>query len=179
MSTQDSCSSGGSGMIYSDFNYETVRTQNLKKVQDYYNQVLTKYTIQYNDYLNKSASNNQSDKDQAQYLATEGSLPKINLHLIDIINQLNTSIDLDVANLQAQQEKVNKDTLLTLDNRRLIEDLNRLLNERTNEMNKNSDSYDESNKANTVNKYWEWFFIIVNLIMFSLVLYMIYKVLFS
>jgi hypothetical protein len=177
--TSASCSSGSASTIYSDFNYETLRSQNLQKVQDYYQQVLSTYTTQYNDYLTKSTSESQADKDKAKYMITEGTLPKMNLHLIDIINQMNNTIEKDITNLKAQQEKVKKDNQLILANRRLIDDLNTVLKQKTSDVNKNNTSYSETNNDNTNNWYWELFFITVNLIMLIIICWCIYKYLFS
>lgn len=172
-----SCSS--SGVIYSDFNYETLRSQNLQKVQDYYNNVLSKYTMQYNDYLTKSTSSNQADKDQANYMATEGELPKMNLHLIDVINEMNSKIEEDITNLKIQQEKVDKDTKIILANRQLIDDLNRALKMKMTDVNKNNSSYLENNDDNTTNSYWEIFFVIVNLLLLGGICWLFYSVLFG
>jgi hypothetical protein len=175
MSSQ--CSS--SGVIYSDFNYETLRSQNLQKVQDYYNNVLSKYTMQYNDYLTKSTSSNQADKDQANYMATEGELPKMNLHLIDVINEMNSKIEEDITNLKIQQEKVDKDTKIILANRQLIDDLNRALKMKMTDVNKNNSSYLENNDDNTTNSYCEIFFVIVNLLLLGGICWLFYSVLFG
>jgi hypothetical protein len=165
--------------IYSDFNYETLREQNLQKVQDYYNQVLSTYTTQYNDYLSKSTSSDQADKDKAKYMISEGNLPKMNLHLIDIINEMNNTIEQDVTNLKNQQEKVKKDNSLILANRQLIDDLNRVLKQKSNDNSKNISSYTETNNDNINNWYWEIGFIIVNVILFIIVCWCIYKYLFT
>lgn len=172
-----SCSS--SGVIYSDFNYETLRSQNLQKVQDYYNNVLSKYTTQYNDYLTKSASSDQADKDQANYMATEGVLPKMNLHLIDVINEMNSKVEEDVANLQIQQDKVDKDTKIILANRQLIDDLNRALKMKMTDVTKNNSSYVENNDDNVSNSHWEIFFIIINILLLGGICWLFYSILFS
>jgi hypothetical protein len=174
-----SCSSkDGSGLIYSDFNYETLRTNNLQKVQDYYNNVLSKYTTQYNDYLTKSTSSSQADKDQANYMVTEGTLPKMNMHLIDVINEMNAKVEEDITNLQAQQEKVNRDNEIILANRKLIDDLNRALKMKSSDISKNNSSYNETNDDNKFNSYCEIFFIIVNILIFIGLCWLIYKVLY-
>lgn len=174
MTTSDS-----SGVIYTDFNYETLRNNNLQQVQDYYSKVLEVYTSQYNQYLAKSTSNNQADKDQAIYMASEGSLPKVNQHLMDVIGQFNSTIEQDIGNLKEQQKQVEIDTQLTLDNQKAIDDLNILLGAKATDLNKNTSSMNDTHEANRENLWWQWFFVLFNLVLFIAIIYLIYKVMSS
>jgi hypothetical protein len=169
----------GDNTIYSEFNYDTLRAKNLQQVKVYYNQVMNTYQSDYNQYKTNMASTVQANKDKAQYMATEGTLPKMNRHLIDIINQLNSTIQQDITNLKIQQDKVKQDDSIIANNKRLISDLNEAMLMKNTDISKNTSSYKETREANRNYSEWEMLYIFVIFVLFFLVLWLLYKAVFG
>lgn len=165
--------------IYSEFNYDTLRAKNLQQVQAYYNQVMNTYQSDYNQYKINMASTVQANKDKAQYMATEGTLPKMNRHLIDIMNQLNSTIQQDIANLKIQQDKVKQDDSIIANNKRLISDLNEAMLMKNTDISRNTSSYKETREANRNYSEWEMLYIFVIFVLFGVVLWLLYKAVFG
>ena len=165
--------------IYSEFNYDTLRAKNLQQVQAYYNQVMNTYQSDYNQYKTNMASTVQANKDKAQYMATEGTLPKMNRHLIDIMNQLNSTIQQDITNLKIQQDKVKRDDSIIADNKRLISDLNEAMLMKNTDISKNTSSYKETREANREYLEWEMLYVFVIFVLFGVVLWLLYKAVFG
>ena len=169
----------GDNTIYSEFNYDTLRAKNLQQVQAYYNQVMNTYQSDYNQYKINMASTVQANKDKAQYMATEGTLPKMNRHLIDIMNQLNSTIQQDITNLKIQQDKVKRDDSIIADNKRLISDLNEAMLMKNTDISRNTSSYKETREANRNYSEWEMLYIFVICVLFGVVLWLLYKAVFG
>ena len=165
--------------IYSEFNYDTLRAKNLQQVQAYYNQVMNTYQSDYNQYKTNMASTVQANKDKAQYMATEGTLPKMNRHLIDIMNQLNSTIQQDITNLKIQQDKVKRDYAIIADNQRLISDLNEAMTMKNTDISRNTSSYKETREANREYLEWEMLYVFVIFVLFGVVLWLLYKAVFG
>lgn len=165
--------------IYSEFNYDTLRAKNLQQVQAYYNQVMNTYQSDYNQYKTNMASTVQANKDKAQYMATEGTLPKMNRHLIDIMNQLNSTIQQDITNLKIQQDKVKRDDSIIADNKRLISDLNEAMTMKNTDISRNTSSYKETREANREYLEWEMLYVFVIFVLFGVVLWLLYKAVFG
>jgi len=172
--TMNQTNSNNQGTIYSDFNYETLRNQNLQQIQNYYNTVLSKYNAKYSEYITNSSSTDQSLKDKAQHALTEGDLPVLKSYLSSIISTINSSISTDNSNLTTLQTKIQNDTQLIQQNRELINKLNVVLSNKKDNNSKNNDSYNETRRDNETNYNIQIAAVIFNILLLCGVLGSIY-----
>lgn len=160
--------------IYSDFNYETLRNQNLQQIQNYYNTVLSKYNAKYSEYITNSSSTDQSLKDQAQYALTEGDLPALTSYLSSIISTINSSIATDTSNLTTLETKIQNDTQLIQQNRDLINKLNVVLSNKQDNNSKNNDSYNETRNDNETKYNIQIAIVVLNVLLLCSILGLMY-----
>jgi len=152
------------GLIISDFNYETLRNNNMKQISQYYNKALNKYTQYYRNYLAKK----DEDQDYAEYLENEDpKLRDLNSNLIGIKRELNDYINKDFEHIQKQTVTLKKTEIQLEKGKEEIKKLNKILTLKANENKTNEDSLDETSKLNTVNNYWHYGYIIANVLLLA------------
>ena len=157
--------------------YETVRREMKKEIDDYYANILGVYTDSYEKYLNKINSPDQDDVDYAmtqlkpKVIGYNTQLINVNKKLIDRVNDVSKLIDEQKANLETNRDEIN-------DNNVKIDKLEQRKLQLGSDINGNERYLKEiSNKTDTDNVY-KYVYIGINLllliIIISILVYMLY-----
>lgn len=104
--------------------YNVLRKQNVSKINEYYNNLLTSYTKNYTDYTTQSVSSNVNDRTYAN-TTLKPKVADYNTQVINVsqsyINNINQDVDLILEQKNQLQSKTTKiDTLI--DNIKLLKD---------------------------------------------------------
>jgi hypothetical protein len=158
-------------------NYEDVRSTNIKTINEYYEDLLSKYTKSYANYA-KNSSSNVSDRTYAetQLKPTTTNLNnqiiKLNQTMIDSINKDNDII-MALKNQLEDKKNIVNDNIVNIDNiKNEINTINNQYNLKTENLNK-TQNYNESITI------WKWLYIIFNIILVVCILGLIIYLLFS
>ena len=90
--------------------YSVLRQQNISKINDYYNTLLTSYTKNYSDYATQSASSNINDRTYA----TTTIMPNVkdsNTQIINLSQTMINNVNQDNDLISSQKDELNKKTL--------------------------------------------------------------------
>ena len=135
--------------------YETLRNQNLDKINSYYNKILGDYTTNYTSYLNKI---NSADNDDRQNALTQIK-PKVksyNDHLIKINQEMIAKVNLTNDLIVKQKEELDLKRKIVNENYIKIDDVkanNQMLKESSNARERNLTESKELQESNTYYKY--------------------------
>lgn len=108
--------------VIPDFN--VLRQQNLEKINNYYNQLLSSYTTNYREYTSQSASSNVNDR----LYANTTIKPKVennNQQLINTAQQMISSVNQDMDLISSQRDDLTKKTSIidtTINNITMLKD---------------------------------------------------------
>jgi hypothetical protein len=159
-------------------NYETLRQQNLTSINTYYNDLLTKYTSSYADYV-KNSSGNVSDRAYAETqlkpstVDLNNQMIALNQQMIDSINEDDNNIIQLKNDLEMKKNKIEE---LNKKNRNLKSNSKNI---ETNYKSQN-DNLKSANEGLDDIKFWNWVYIAVNIILICAVIGMIvYMIFFS
>ena len=158
-------------------NYETLRQQNINKINTYYNELLNSYTSSYNDYATQS----KGTKNDQNY-ANKVLLPKYtnnNTQLINLSHTMINNINQDMDLISAQKDELN------VKNRKIDTIMNNIimLKDKDSEMSvltsSRSDSLNSSDEGlNEINFYTYIYIgidILLVLLILGLVIYIVYS----
>jgi len=157
--------------------YEDVRLDMKQDIDKYYSKILTGYTENYNQYLNKINSTEQNDIDYAttqlkpKVVAYNKQLVNINKEMIKRVNNVSDLIDQQKEGLESKRKEVkdNYDKLDKLEKRR--DDLKTEVNGNQHHLEEISDSSGDKNLYTSI-------YIGINLLLFiiivSVLLYMLF-----
>lgn len=158
-------------------NYEDVRSTNIKSINDYYEDLLTKYTKSYTDYA-KNSSSNVSDRTYAETQLKPNTtnlnnqIIKLNQTMIDSINKDNDII-MALKNQLEDKKQIINDNILNIDNIKTeINTINNQYNLKTEDLNK-TEQYNESITI------WKWLYIVINILLVVCISGLIIYLLFS
>ena len=158
-------------------NYEDVRSTNIKSINDYYEDLLTKYTKSYTDYA-KNSSSNVSDRTYAETQLKPNTtnlnnqIIKLNQTMIDSINKDNDII-MSLKNQLEDKKQIINDNILNIDNIKTeINTINNHYNLKTEDLNK-TEQYNESITI------WKWLYIVINILLVLCISGLIIYLLFS
>jgi hypothetical protein len=158
--------------------YTTLRQQNLDKINNYYNTLLSSYTQNYRDFSSQSASSNVNDRTYANTTLR----PKVQNYNTQIINVSQSMID-----------NVNQDTDLIMEQKnQLLDKTNqidtlmnniKLLKEKDNEMNvlsrARNDSLNSTKTGTEDMNFYTYIYIGINILMvlcvIGIVIYIVYS----
>lgn len=164
----------------SEFNYEKLRENNLKKIKEYYESVLNEYTAKYSEYSNALASGTDEQKEDANFMMDENEDIKImNTHLIDIKKKLNEIVKTDTSNILVQKEKNELEKEEIKKNREKINNLKVIVNKNEKRTETNSDTLHDNTTLNYNINYNQYMLIIVNVILFVIMLILVYYLVFN
>lgn len=158
-------------------NYEDVRSTNIKSINEYYEDLLTKYTKSYSDYA-RNSSGNASDRTYAetQLKPTTTNLNnqiiKLNQTMIDSINKDNDIIMALKNQLENKKQLVNNNILN-------IDKLKNEINTINNQSNLKLDDLNKTKNYNETMSLWKWLYIIINIILIICILGFIFNLLFN
>ena len=163
----------------SEFNYEKLRENNLKKIKEYYESVLNEYTSKYSEYSTALASGTDEQKENANFMMDENEDVKIiNTHLIDIKKKLNEIVKTDTSNILVQKEKNELEKEEIKKNREKINNLKIIVNKNEKRTETNSDKLHDNTTLNYNINYNQYMLIIVNVILFVIMLILVYYLVF-
>ena len=148
--------------------YEDVRSEMKQDIDKYYTKILTGYTTNYNQYLNKINSSEQNDIDYAttqlkpKVVAYNKQLVNINKEMIKRVNSVSELIDQQKEGLTSKRNEVkgNYDKLDKLEKRR--DDLRTEVNGNQHHLEEISDSSGDKNLYTSI-------YIGINLLLFIII----------
>lgn len=164
----------------SEFNYEKLRENNLKKIKEYYDLVLSEYTTKYSEYSLAQTSGSPEQIEDANFMMDErGDIKIINNHLIDIKRKLNEIVKTDTSNILIQKEKDELEKDQIIKNRKKLNDLKLIVDKNEKRTKSNSDVLHDNTTHNYNINYNQYFFIIINVILLIIMLILIYYLMFD
>jgi len=148
--------------------YETLRNNNLKEINKYYNAILGKYKNNYSSYLSKI---NSPDNDERQNALTQikPMVKSYNDHLIKINKEMIAKVNLTNDLLVKQKEEIDEKRRIVKTNYQKIDDLkehNKMLRQ---ENNSRSSNLHQSAELLNNNNYYKYGVIGLNLLMLIIV----------
>lgn len=87
--------------------YNVLRQQNLEKINNYYNQLLSSYTTNYREYTSQSASSNVNDRLYAN-TTLKPKVENYNQQLINTAQQMISSVNQDMDLISSQRDELTK-----------------------------------------------------------------------
>jgi hypothetical protein len=149
--------------------YETLRNNNLKEINQYYNAILGKYKNNYSSYLSKI---NSPDNDERQNALTQLKpvVKSYNEHLIKINKEMIAKVNLTNDLLVKQKEEIDEKRRIVKSNYQKIDDLkdhNKMLRQ---ENNSRSSNLHQSKELINNNIYYKYGVIGLNLLMLVIII---------
>lgn len=135
--------------------YETLRQQNLQKINKYYNDTLGKYKNNYSDYLNKINSADEDDRQNAN-TQLKPRVKTYNEHLIKINKEMIAKVNLTNDLMVKQKEELDLKRKRVQSNYNKIDNLKLKNRQLTNDNQGRQSNLNESNeliKSNDTFKY--------------------------
>lgn len=144
--------------------YETLRNNNLKEINRYYNAVLGKYKNNYSNYLSKI---NSADNDDRQNALTQIKpvVKSYNEHLIKINKEMIAKVNLTNDLLVKQKEELDEKRRIVKDNYQKIDDLKEHNKTLRQDNNSRSSNLHQSNELINENRYYKYGAIGINLLL--------------
>ena len=158
--------------------YTTLRQQNLDKINEYYNTLLSSYTQSYRDFTTQSASSNVNDRTYAN-TTLKPKVQNYNTQIINVSQSMIDNVDQDTDLIMQQ-----KDQLLEKTNQiDTIMNNIKLLKEKDNEMNilvrARNDSLNSSKTGTDDMSFYTYIYIGINILMvlciIGIVIYIVYS----
>ena len=108
--------------IYSEFNYDKLREENIKKIKSYYDNILNDYKSNYQQYLENNNSEEENSQDNAGYADTKlrPRIKGLNEQLIMIKTKLKENNEQEQKNNMLQKKKIEAKTDAYQKNDRII-----------------------------------------------------------
>lgn len=150
-------------------NYETLRNNNLKEINQYYNAILGQYKNNYSSYLSKI---NSTDNDDRQNALTQikPRVKSYNDHLIKINKEMIAKVNLTNDLLVKQKEEIDNKRQIIKNNYQKIDDLkekNKFLKQQNNSRESN---LEQNTELINSNKYHTYGVIGINILMLIIVI---------
>lgn len=148
--------------------YETLRDNNLKEINQYYNAILGKYKNNYSSYLSKI---NSPDNDERQNALTQLKpvVKSYNEHLIKINKEMIAKVNLTNDLLVKQKDEIDEKRRIVKSNYQKIDDLkehNKMLRQ---ENNSRSSNLHQSRELINNNTYYKYGVIGLNILMLVII----------
>lgn len=161
--------------LISELNYNDTRQDHMKKVSEYYNNVLERYGSKYDSYLKNSSSNDIDENEEADLEMNEkGEIKGLNEHLITITSKLNNLVMDDANNISIQQNKISEEKAQIVANDNLINELDNKLIQKEKNNKYGTDSLDNITKSNNNNNRNTNIYIVVNVILMLIIIVGLY-----
>lgn len=158
--------------------YTVLRKQNFNTINDYYNNLLSKYTTNYSAYTTQTNSSNQNDRTNAA-VNLKGIVADLNTQMIAVSKAMIDSVDRDTDLILDQKNQLQKQTT-TVD--ALNHDI-KLLKDENDELITLSNSREDSlnsTKTSTDNKYFiTYIYIGINILLICLIIGFICRLIYS
>jgi len=149
-------------------NYEVVRQTNLTSINNYYNDLLAKYTQSYNNYV-KNSSGNASDRSYAE-TQLKPTTVNYNNQMIALTQKMINNINDDNNNImQLKSDLDSKKSQIEKLNIQIRELKSQAQNLETQFKSKN-DNLNSTSKGQHYNSMWNWAFIVINVILLICIL---------
>ena len=164
--------------IYSDFHYDKLRNQNLKKIKKLYESTLNKYNTEYRNYLEKVSQDGDDSVDNKEY-AENQLVPKIkelNEQLIFIKSKLKNSNDDTDRNIIKQKNLIESETDLIDQQEREINLINSEIKQTNVDAKGKSNEITENIGRNKNSFYKHLGYILLIVILLLGLAYLIYRV---
>jgi len=158
--------------------YTTLRQQNLDKINNYYNTLLSSYTQNYRDYSSQSASSNANDRIYAN-TTLKPKVQNYNTQIINVSQSMIDNVNQDTDLIMAQKNQLHEKTS-QIDT--LMNNI-KLLKEKDNEMNvlsrARNDSLNSTKTGTDDMNFYNYIYIGINLLMvlcvIGIVIYIVYS----
>lgn len=164
--------------IYSEFNYDKLREENIKKIKSYYDNILNDYKSTYQQYLEES--NIEGDNSQDSYEFANAELrPRIkglNEQLIMIKTKLKENNEQEQKNNMLQKKKIEAKTDAYQKNDRIINQLNKNLNQIESEIKGKDSQIIDNDSRNTVSYYYHLAYIVGVLVIVGMFIHLLVQV---
>ena len=158
--------------------YAVLRKKNFNTINDYYNNLLSKYTTNYSAYTTQTNSSNQNDRTNAA-VNLKGIVADLNTQMIAVSKAMIDSVDRDTDLILDQKNQLQKKTT-TVD--ALNHDI-KLLKDENDELITLSNSREDSlnsTKTSTDNKYFiTYIYIGINILLICLIIGFICRLIYS
>lgn len=159
-------------------NYKTLRQQNINKINDYYNNLLTNYTANYTSYVKQKNSLNVNDRAYAETTLKPKTVA-YNNQMIAISKAVINSVDQDTDLILDQKNQLQSKTAI-LDN--LTDDI-KLLKDKDNDLtilsNSRKDSLTSTKSTTEDRKFTTYIYIGINIflifLIIGLIIYLVYS----
>lgn len=161
----------------SEFNYENLRKNNLNKIKEYYEKVLTDYTTKYTEYSTGLNSANAEERENANFMMGErGDIQLLNTHLIDIKRKVNTIVQTDIQNILTQKEKDDSEKNEIKINREKINNYKLIIQKNENNSDATQSSLEENIEMNNKINYSKMIMLVFNVLLLIVMIIMVYYV---
>ena len=164
--------------IYSEFNYDKLREENIKKIKSYYDNILNDYKSKYQRYLEESNAEGDNSQDSSDF--ANGRLrPKIkdlNKQLIMIKTKLKENNEQEDKNNNLQKKKIEAKTNSYQKNDRIITQLNKNLNQIESGIKGKDSQITDNDSRNTVSYYYHLAYIVGVLVVVGLFIHLLVQV---
>lgn len=158
-------------------NYEVLRQQNLTLINNYYNDLLAKYTQSYNNYV-KNSSSNASDRSYAETQLKPATV-NYNNQMIALTQKMINNVNDDNNNiLQLKSDLDSKKNQIEKLNTQIHKLKSQAENLETQFKSKN-DNLNSTYKGQNNISIWNWVFIVINIILLICILCGVGYLLFS
>ena len=164
--------------IYSEFNYDKLREENIKKIKSYYDNILNNYKSTYQQYLENNNSEEENSQDNAGYADTSlrPRIKGLNEQLIMIKTKLKENNEQEDKNNNLQKKKIEVKTDAYQKNDRIINQLNKNLNQIESEIKGKDSQITDNDSRNTVSYYYHLAYIVGVLVVVGMFIHLLVQV---
>ena len=164
--------------IYSEFNYDKLREENIKKIKSYYDNILNDYKSTYQQYLEESNAEGDNSQDSSEFANAElrPRIKGLNEQLIMIKTKLKENNEQEQTNNTLQKEKIDEKTDTYQKNDRIISQLNKNLNHIESGVKGKDTQITDNDSRNTVYYYYHLAYIVGVLVLVGLFIHLLVQV---
>ena len=164
--------------IYSEFNYDKLREENIKKIKSYYDNILNDYKSTYQQYLEESNIEGDNSQDSSEFANAElrPRIKGLNEQLIMIKTKLKENNEQEQKNNMLQKKKIEAKTDAYQKNDRIINQLNKNLNQIESEIKGKDSQIIDNDSRNTVSYYYHLAYIVGVLVIVGMFIHLLVQV---
>ena len=164
--------------IYSEFNYDKLREENIKKIKSYYDNILNDYRSTYQQYLEESNVEGDNSQDSSEFANAElrPRIKGLNEQLIMIKTKLKENNEQEQKNNMLQKKKIEAKTDAYQKNDRIINQLNKNLNQIESEIKGKDSQITDNDSRNTVSYYYHLAYIVGVLVIVGMFIHLLVQV---
>ena len=164
--------------IYSEFNYDKLREENIKKIKSYYDNILNDYKSNYQQYLEESNIEGDNSQDSSEFANAElrPRIKGLNEQLIMIKTKLKENNEQEQKNNMLQKKKIEAKTDAYQKNDRIINQLNKNLNQIESEIKGKDSQIIDNDSRNTVSYYYHLAYIVGVLVIVGMFIHLLVQV---